>query len=79
MKKMKLHQVPLGCCVYIDEILAEKDEKRRLMDLGMTENAMITPVLISPAGDPVAYEVRQLVVVLRNCFVFYIVVKGVPK
>ncbi|GLZ45482.1 ferrous iron transport protein A [Actinomycetospora sp. NBRC 106375] len=40
-------------------------ERRRLMDLGLLPGAAIAPELTSPLGDPVAYEVRGTLVVLR--------------
>jgi DtxR family Mn-dependent transcriptional regulator len=40
--------------------------RRRLMDLGFTEGARVTPVLNTFAGDPRAYEVRGTVVAVRR-------------
>ena len=40
--------------------------RRRLMDLGFTEGATITPSLRNFAGDPRAYEVRGTTVALRR-------------
>ena len=40
--------------------------RRRLMDLGFTEGARITPFLRTFAGDPRAYEVRGTLVALRR-------------
>ena len=63
---MRLDRLLLGQYAKIVEIKADEDIKRRLMDLGMVRGTKIRPVLISPAGDPVAYEVRGAVVALRN-------------
>lgn len=43
--------------------------KRRLWDLGLTQNAEITRVGISPLGDPVAFITKNTVIALRivNC------------
>ena len=40
--------------------------RRRLMDLGFTEGALIRPFLKTFAGDPRAYEVRGTLIALRN-------------
>lgn len=40
--------------------------RRRLMDLGFTEGARISPVLTTFAGDPRGYEVRGTVVAVRR-------------
>lgn len=40
--------------------------RRRLMDLGFTEGAIVRPVLRTFAGDPRAYEVRGTVVAVRH-------------
>jgi len=41
-------------------------ERRRLMDLGLLPGVAISAELRSPLGDPVAYEVRGTLVVLRG-------------
>jgi DtxR family Mn-dependent transcriptional regulator len=40
--------------------------RRRLMDLGFTEGALIRPFLRTFAGDPRAYEVRGTLIALRS-------------
>jgi DtxR family Mn-dependent transcriptional regulator len=40
--------------------------RRRLMDLGFTEGALVRPVLQTFAGDPRAYDIRGTVVALRR-------------
>lgn len=40
--------------------------RRRLLDLGFTPNAEVTPELATPLGDPRAYRVRGTLVALRN-------------
>ncbi len=40
--------------------------RRRLLDLGLIEGTMIIPVLKSPSGDPVAYEIRGTIIALRK-------------
>jgi len=40
--------------------------KRRMLDLGIIEGTKIKPVLCSPLGDPTAYEVRGMMLSLRE-------------
>lgn len=40
--------------------------RRRLLDLGFTPNAEVTPELATPLGDPRAYRVRGTLVALRR-------------
>ncbi|MBQ3554337.1 MAG: ferrous iron transport protein A [Clostridia bacterium] len=75
MEKMRLCDVPVGKTIYIDKILAKKSEKLRLLDFGMVKNATITPVFVSPSGDPVAYEIKNSIIALRNSLASGIIVK----
>ena len=65
-KTMRLNEVPIGHYVRIKELLTSEEMRRRLMDLGMVRGTKVKPVLVSPAGDPVAYEVRGAVIALRS-------------
>lgn len=38
----------------------------RLMDLGITKGAIITPIFRSPFGEPTAYSIQDTVVALRK-------------
>jgi DtxR family Mn-dependent transcriptional regulator len=49
--------------------------RRRLMDLGLTEGAVVTPVLRSFAGDPRAYQVRGTTVALRRDQAAHVIVR----
>ena len=40
--------------------------KTRLADLGLLPGTAIQPVMRSPMGDPVAYEVRGSVIAIRK-------------
>ncbi|MGN0172015.1 MAG: ferrous iron transport protein A [Acutalibacteraceae bacterium] len=39
---------------------------RRLLDLGLIEGTVVTPLQISPSGDPTAYFIRGTVIALRR-------------
>ena len=41
-------------------------QRRRLLDLGVVRGTEITPELISAAGDPVAYLIRDALIALRR-------------
>ncbi|RME85763.1 MAG: hypothetical protein D6775_01905 [Caldilineae bacterium] len=53
-------------------------ERRRLMDLGILPGARIRPVFSSPAGDPVAYLVRDTLIALRSEQAKMIGVRRIP-
>ena len=40
--------------------------KRRLLDLGLIEGTKIKPVLVSPSGDPKAFEFRGALIAIRE-------------
>ncbi|MEW5974878.1 MAG: FeoA domain-containing protein [Acidobacteriota bacterium] len=41
-------------------------ERRRLMDLGIVPGTLIEAEMTSPAGDPIAYRVRETLIALRQ-------------
>ncbi len=47
-------------------LLARGSMRRRLLDIGLTENATIERVGSSPLGDPSAYLIRGAVIALRR-------------
>lgn len=51
------------------KIETDNDIKRRLWDLGLTQNATITRLGNSPLGDPIAFLIKNTVIALRivNC------------
>ncbi len=40
--------------------------RRRLLDIGLTKNTTVTCVGQSPAGDPVAFNIRGSIIALRR-------------
>ncbi len=63
---MKLHDLSLGKSGKIIDIQCRENIKRRLLDLGLVEGTKIVPVLISPSGDPRAFEVRGTLIAIRE-------------
>ena len=51
--------------------------RRRLMDLGFTDGALVRPILRTFAGDPRAYEIRGTVVALRRDQASFVLVQPV--
>ena len=63
---MKLDKVKINSEVIVKEINCTESIKRRILDLGIIDGTKIKPVLKSPLGDPTAYEVRGMVLSLRE-------------
>ena len=63
-KIITLSMLPLNKIAYIETLHCVGDVRRRLLDLGFVKNSIITPVFVSPASDPIAYEIRRF----SSCF-----------
>ena len=48
------------------EINCNGSIKRRLLELGLIPNTPIPPIMKSVAGDPIAYEVRNIILAIRK-------------
>jgi len=66
MKKMNLNELPLNTKGYIVNLNCVGNIRRRLLDLGLVKNVCITPVLISPSGDPRAFNIRGSLIAIRK-------------
>ena len=64
----RLAQLDLGQSARVAGIdrLCRQTERRRLLDLGLVPGTLVTAVLRSPSGDPVAYDVRGALIALRR-------------
>ncbi len=56
----------VGEALCVSALLGNEDMRERLRDLGITPNTKVRCVMISPLGDPKAYEVRGAVIALRR-------------
>ena len=67
-KYLYLNDIPIGETVLVKQISPESRglERRRFMDLGIIPGVKITPVLKSPGGDPIAYDVLNTEIALRK-------------
>ena len=66
METIPLSKLKMNTFGYIKEINCEESVKRRLLDLGLIPNTKIEPILASITGDPIAYEVRNIVLAIRT-------------
>lgn len=63
---ISLNKLPLGTQAKILDVNCSSNIKRRFLDLGFIKNTNITPVLKSPSGDPVAFEIRGTTIAIRK-------------
>ncbi len=61
-----LDQLLPGQRARVKKVGGEGAVRRRLMDMGVTNGVEITPVKVSPLGDPVEYIVRGYHLSLRK-------------
>lgn len=61
-----LRELPLGRTATIVSLTAPQPERERLLSLGFIPGSPVHPVLESPWGDPVAYEICGAVIALRQ-------------
>lgn len=66
MKIMPLSKLEMNSTGIIKEIKCNNNVKRRLLDLGLIPNTNITPIMKSVSGDPIAYEVRNIILAIRK-------------
>ena len=65
-KRKVLSKVEIGNLGKVLDINCEGDVRRRFLDLGVVKGTKIKPVLISPLGDPRAYEIRGSIIAFRK-------------
>lgn len=61
-----LNQLPIGSLGKVKQLVADGPMRRRMLDLGLINNTIIESLVKSPAGDPIAYEIRGAVIALRS-------------
>ena len=66
METLPLTKLELHSTGIIKEINCKSNIKRRLLDLGLIPNTTITPILKSISGDPIGYEVRNIILAIRK-------------
>lgn len=63
---MRLSDINMSQKAFVKALCGSSTVVRRLRDMGIIENAEITPVMKSPLGDPRAYSVCGAVIAIRN-------------
>ena len=63
---MALHQLVPGQSGSVDALCATGALRRRLLDIGLTQNASVRCLFSAPSGDPSAYLIRDAVIALRR-------------
>ena len=63
---MSLDHVSEGNTVKVTQLLSSGNMRRRLLDIGLIEGTDVECLQKSPAGDPVAYLIRDAVIALRS-------------
>ena len=61
-----LHTLPIGQRAKVKELTSDGTARRRMLDLGLIIDTVVEAILKSPAGDPVAYNIRGAVIALRS-------------
>ena len=59
------HLTP-GSTGMVKELRLHGSMRRRLLDLGLVEGTQVRCLQKSPAGDPIAYDIRGAVIALRS-------------
>ncbi|MFA9398931.1 MAG: ferrous iron transport protein A [Clostridiaceae bacterium] len=65
-KLISLDKIPIGSFATVRRLTAEENFRRRLLDLGLINGTIIEVLRKSPAGDPIAYEIRGTVIAFRK-------------
>lgn len=63
---MTLNDVKLNQVVRVVNVNCDDFLKQRLSDLGLINSTTISPIFVSPLGDPIAYEFRGNIIAIRN-------------
>jgi len=61
-----LDQLSVGSFGKVKKLTAEGSTRRRMLDLGLIHDTTVESLRKSPAGDPIAYEIRGAVIALRS-------------
>lgn len=76
-KTTSLSQMKIGECAVVERLLIHGSMRRRLLDLGLCENARVKCVGKSPLGDPSAYLICGAVIAIRAADGRGVIVRGI--
>jgi len=74
-----LDKLPVGSLGKVRKLTARGSTRRRMLDLGLIHDTTVEPLIKSPAGDPVAYQIRGAVIALRSEEASKILIESVEK
>ncbi|MBZ2174238.1 ferrous iron transport protein A [Schnuerera sp. xch1] len=63
---ISLDRLPTGSFGIVKKLSTQGTTRRRMLDLGMIYDTKVESLRKSPAGDPIAYQVRGAVIALRS-------------
>ena len=63
---LKLNQVRIGRSVRVVRVLGEGALRQRILDMGLTKNAVVKVLKMAPFGDPIEITVRGFQLSLRK-------------
>lgn len=66
MKLDTLNNLNIDESAYIVESRIKSFNKQNITNLGVTEGSKITCLYKSPFGDPTAYEIKNVILAIRN-------------
>lgn len=72
---MNLNELQINQIAKVVSINCATSIKQRLLDLGLVNDTLISPIFSSPLGDPIAYEFRGNIIAIRKNEAKNIVVK----
>ena len=61
-----LESLPIGSRGKVKKLVAKGIVRRRMLDLGLVYDTIVESLMKSPAGDPIAYEIRGAIIALRS-------------
>lgn len=65
-KLIPLNHLPIGSLGKVLDLSSQGNTRRRMLDLGLVKDTYVSSLYKSPAGDPIAYEIRGAVIALRE-------------
>ena len=74
---MTLTDLAVGQTAIIEDIVGERIQRMKLLDVGLVPQTSVTVRKIAPMGDPIEVGVRSYVLTLRKAEAALIVVKQV--
>lgn len=66
MNIFSLRDASINQEVYVSKIIGKNDIKRRFLDIGLSNNTKVTPILESISGGIRAYQIRNSLIAIRD-------------